>query len=328
MDEPAFPASLPVLDVGPLRDKSARRDALAREIDQACRASGFFYVKNHGVDEGLQARLEALSREFFSKPESAKREMEMSRGGSAWRGYFPLGGELTSGKPDRKEGIYFGSEGKPGLPLHGPNLFPKDLPELRTVVLDYLKAMTRLGHTLMEGIALALGLTPDYFHARYTADPLILFRLFHYPPLPKNSPDWGVGEHTDYGILTILKQDDCGGLEIKTPNGWLSAPPIPGTFVCNLGDMLDRMTGGLYRSTPHLVRNVSGKDRLSFPFFFDPNFKADVRPIELASQPPARDDRDERWDRESVHAFQGTYGEYLMRKIGKVFPALGNRVLK
>lgn len=328
MDASVSRASLPVLDLGPLREKSARRAALAREIDEACRAYGFFYVSNHGVDEALLTRLETLSREYFAKPASWKQEMGMSRGGAAWRGYFPLGGELTSGKPDRKEGIYFGSEGKPGLPLHGPNLFPKDFPEFRSVVLQYLEAMTRLGHQLMEGIALALQLAPDYFHSRYTADPLILFRIFHYPPLPPSSPDWGVGEHTDYGVLTILRQDDCGGLEVKTPQGWIAAPPIPGTFVCNLGDMLDRMTGGRYRSTPHRVRNLSGKDRLSFPFFFDPNFNADVRAIALPDDAPARDDRDERWDRESVHAFQGTYGEYLMRKIGKVFPDLGNRVLK
>ena len=92
--------------------------------------------------------------------------------------------------------------------------------------------------------------------------------------------------------------------------------------------MLDRMTSGLYRSTPHRVRNLSGRNRLSFPFFFDPNFRADVRPIELPVKAPSRDDRDERWDRESVHAFQGTYGDYLLRKVGKVFPELGGRVLK
>jgi isopenicillin N synthase-like dioxygenase len=136
-----------------------------------------------------------------------------------------------------------------------------------------------------------------------------------------------VGEHTDYGLLTILLQDDAGGLEVKSRSGWVSAPPVPGSFVCNIGDMLDRMTGGLYRSTPHRVRNTAPRDRLSFPFFFDPNFFAPVRPIELPEHQRRHDDRDERWDRASVHAFEGTYGDYLLGKVGKVFPELRSAAL-
>jgi isopenicillin N synthase-like dioxygenase len=188
-----------------------------------------------------------------------------------------------------------------------------------------MAAMTRLGHALMEGIALSLGLEASYFADRDTADPLVLFRIFNYPPQP-SSPDapsaWGVGEHTDYGLLTILKQDDAGGLEAKSKSGWIAAPPIPGTFVCNIGDMLDRMTGGRYKSTPHRVRNMSGRSRLSFPFFFDPNFNAEVKRIESPELEEVVDDRETRWDRSSIHAFSGTYGEYLLNKVGKVFPAL------
>ena len=105
----------------------------------------------------------------------------------------------------------------------------------------------------------------------------ILFRIFHYPPLPAGVEAealWSVGEHTDYGLLTILMQDEIGGLAVKSKGGWIEAPPIEGAFVCNLGDMLDRMTGGLYRSTPHRVRNRSDRGRLSFPFFFDPGWNA------------------------------------------------------
>ncbi len=158
---------------------------------------------------------------------------------------------------------------------------------------------------------------------------MILFRIFHYPSGPDPGPSeesWGVGEHTDYGLLTILKQDDVGGLEVKAAGGWIDAPPIPGSFVCNIGDMLDRMTRGLYRSTPHRVRtNTSGRDRLSFPFFFDPNFAAEVRPIEGIEAAP--DDRHDRWDRQSVHEFRGTYGDYLLGKVARVFPDLRREVL-
>ncbi len=160
---------------------------------------------------------------------------------------------------------------------------------------------------------------------------MILFRLFNYPsqPVPEGlDVQWGVGEHTDYGLLTILHQDEVGGLAVHTPGGWIDAPPIAGSFVCNIGDMLDRMTGGLYKSTPHRVkRNTSGRDRLSFPLFFDPNFEARVQRIEGLQGAEARDDSAERWDRANVHAFSGRYGDYLLAKVSKVFPQLRDEVL-
>jgi isopenicillin N synthase-like dioxygenase len=139
-----------------------------------------------------------------------------------------------------------------------------------------------------------------------------------------------VGEHTDYGLLTMLRQDSVGGLQVRTPSGWLDAPPVPGSFVCNIGDMLDRLTGGRYRSTPHRVLPPTTRDRLSWPFFFDPGLDADVRPVgrgALADGGPAADDSDHRWDGASVHEFDGTYGDYLLHKVGKVFPLLGESVL-
>jgi isopenicillin N synthase-like dioxygenase len=135
-------------------------------------------------------------------------------------------------------------------------------------------------------------------------------------------PQWGVGEHTDYGLLTMLKQDDAGGLEVKSQTRWIPAPPIPDTFICNIGDMLDRMTGGLYRSTPHRVRNIARRDRLSFPFFFDPNVAARIQPIVLPAAEAIASDREERWDHASVHDFSGTYGDYVLGKVAKVFPHL------
>lgn len=306
-------------------------EAAAAQISQACREAGFFYIIGHGVSEALQQKLEALSQQFFAQDLAAKMAISMSKGGRAWRGYFSVGDELTLGQPDLKEGIYFGAEldenhplVKAKMPMHGANLFPENMPEFRAIVLEYIAAMTALGHTLMRGIALSLGLDENYFSKRYTNDPLILFRIFNYPPNTATQPNqWGVGEHTDYGLLTILKQDDAGGLEVKTKAGWIDAPPIANSFVCNIGDMLDRMTGGLYKSTPHRVRNVSGRARLSFPFFFDPNFNAEVQPIVM----PERDDKSERWDKISVHEFNGSYGEYLLSKVGKVFPQLQKEVL-
>lgn len=326
--------SLPIIDMASLFGSNrSERAAAATKIGNACREYGFFYVTGHGICPALLADIDRAARAFFALPEREKNAIAMARGGRAWRGYFPVGGELTSGKPDQKEGIYFGTELGPddsrvraGVPLHGANLFPARPPELRNVVLDYMAAATETAHALMRGIALSLGLEADYFYDHYTNNPTILFRIFHYPPVAESSPDWGVGEHTDYGLLTLLAQDDNGGLQIKTASGWVDAPPIPGTLVCNIGDMLDRLTGGLYRSTPHRAKNVSGRGRLSFPFFFDPAFDAEIRPLpERASL--IADDHQSRWDRRSVHGFSGTYGDYLLGKVSHVFPELHREVI-
>jgi len=330
---------VPVIDVAPLVNRTAELEQTAEQIGKACRESGFFYVVGHGVDEGLSAQLEHLSRQFFAQEETVKMRIAMARGGRAWRGYFPVGNELTSGKPDRKEGIYFGSElpaDHPTViartPLHGQNLFP-EIPGFRETVLRYIESLTGLGHVLMSGIALGLGLDERYFQDRYTGDPLILFRIFNYPctkavaGVEAQEIPWGVGEHTDYGLLTILQQDETGGLQVKSRTGWVEAPPIPGSFVCNIGDMLDRLTRGIYRSTPHRVINRSQRDRLSFPFFFDPGFDARILPIEGLDRGAAEDDSIERWDHANVHEFSGTYGDYLLKKVARVFPELSDDVL-
>jgi isopenicillin N synthase-like dioxygenase len=319
-------SSVPVIDV------AGGAVAVAGEIDSACRDTGFFVVTGHGVPPALLERLDALAREFFALPDDEKAEIAMSRGGRAWRGWFPVGGELTSGAPDVKEGLYFGQERPPSdRPLHGPNLFPARPAGLRDAVLHYMDAVTALGHELLRGISAGLGLDAGWFDRHLTADPLVLFRVFHYPPVAAGDERWGVGEHTDYGLLTILAQDATGGLMVRSSDGWIDVPVVEGAFVVNLGDMLERMTAGRYKSTPHRVRNTSGVDRLSFPLFLDPAWDADVRPVPGAGAATAGaatvDDSATRWDRSSVHEWSGTYGEYLLAKVGRVFPALRDEVL-
>jgi isopenicillin N synthase-like dioxygenase len=315
---------LPVIDV------SGGVAAVAGEIDAACRDTGFFLVVGHDVPVELQSRLDALAREFFALDDAEKANIAMSLGGRAWRGWFPVGGELTSGRPDMKEGLYFGQELPPDdRPLHGPNLFPERPAGLREAVLAYMDAVTQLGHVVLRGISLALGLDEDWFARNLTADPLVLFRIFRYPVLPAGDEQWSVGEHTDYGLITILYQDDAGGLEVRGPNGWIAVPAIPNAFVVNLGDMLERMTGGRYRSTPHRVHNTT-RDRLSFPLFLDPAWDADVLPVpglgagESVGTAAGGSDR---WDGASVHEWSGTYGDYLLTKVGRVFPELRDEVL-
>ncbi len=131
-----------------------------------------------------------------------------------------------------------------------------------------------------------------------------------------------MGEHTDYGLLTILRQDDAGGLQVEVGEDWIDVPPMPDVFVCNIGDMLERATSGAYRSTPHRVRNESDRDRISMPFFLDPGWTARVSPL---VDGPAQ--ASGRWDDADPHLFDGTYGEYVMSKVSKVFPALRDEVL-
>jgi isopenicillin N synthase-like dioxygenase len=328
--------SLPIIEL------DAPAAGVASQMRAACTEHGFFYVANHGVDLSLVARLSSLAHGFFALPLEQKMTIAMEKGGIAWRGYFPVGNELTSGAPDRKEGLYFGEElddADPRVarrtPLHGKNLFPASpgAPLLRDAVLDTRSALTALGHRVCRGLAESLGLPADYLEQRYTKSPTILFRIFHYPPsmasASTTSPreTWGVGEHTDYGLLTLLAQDDVGGLEVRTARGWLDAPPREGTFVCNIGDMLERMTGGLYRSTPHRVRSHATKSRISLPFFFDPGWDAKVLPIESPRSEEEERSRQERWDGASVFDFGGTYGEYLLGKVQKVFPELARQAL-
>ena len=236
------------------------------------------------------ARLDRLAREFFALGDDEKSAIAMRHGGSAWRGWFPVGGELTSGKT-RHEGGHLLRAGarRRTTPACGPVCHctgricsPSTREGLRAAVLEYIDAVTALGHTLLRGMSIGLGLEESWFDEHLTADPLVLFRIFHYPPLDRVDDRWSVGEHTDYGLITILAQDASGGLEVRGPGGWLAAPPVDGAFVVNLGDMLERMTGGRYRSTPHRVRNASGLDRLSFPLFLDPGWNAEVLPVPLA----------------------------------------------
>ena len=341
----------------PVIDLAATNESIAEAIGDACRSLGFFYVRNHGVDRELIERLRSLSLEFFSWPESSKERFSMQHGGRAWRGYFPLGGELTSGVPDQKTGLYLGVDLPADdarvvaqQPLHGANLLPSDaeLPRLRASVNEYIGNVSALADRLLEHVAASLGLARDYFRHRYTHDPLVLFRIFLYPSIDAPpAASWGVGEHTDYGLLTLLWQDDVGGLQVRSAaaiaaaaatasssnsatartataaNAWLDVPPIDGTFVVNIGDMLDRMTAGLYRSTPHRVRvNTSGRSRLSMPLFFDPSMHAVIEPIRTPSTDEARADANSRWDHTSVHTFAGTYADYVLAKIGRVFPQL------
>ena len=316
---------IPVIDVSGL--VAGEDDAHAgRAIDAACRDTGFFLIEGHGIPARLLNQMEAASVNFFNQPRQRKAEVAMEHGGAAWRGWFPLGGELTSGVPDGKEGFYVGLDHPPdhprvltGTPLHGANLFPADPAAFGRSIRGWLESAVPVATAVMRGIAIGLGLDPDWFAAHLTADPTVLFRVFHYPPDPSYA--WGVAEHTDYGLLTLLAHDGTPGLQVRSNHEWIDVPADRDLIVCNIGDMLDRLTEGRYRSTPHRVKNTSDRSRFSFPLFFDPSWDAEVMALPLQGSPPA-DDTATRWDHSSVRAWDGTYGDYLTAKVAKVFPDL------
>ncbi|MFK7825788.1 MAG: isopenicillin N synthase family dioxygenase [Oligoflexales bacterium] len=335
---------IPVIDISHLRTKLSESSTktVSNSIASACQEYGFFMVKNHGISINLLNDILKISRQFFASPNKAKMKISMNHSGLSWRGYFPPGHELTANLPDAKEGLYFGREegvnyqGDERVPLTGPNQFPKNFPSMRPLVLSYLKELESLAQDLMTAFAIALlGYNQkDYFRLQFRDKPTILFRLFNYLSKHPGS-SWGVGEHTDYGFLTLLYQDQIGGLQVKTlSNDWIDVDPLPETFVVNIGDMMEFWSEGRFIATPHRVKPPdSGRDRISMPFFFDPAFDAILKPIPSENFLPLYQKVDlpkefKRWDGMALNTniefpFK-TYGDYLWHKVSQVFPKLAS----
>jgi isopenicillin N synthase-like dioxygenase len=256
---------------------AALRDALER--------SGFAYLVGHGVPTALIERLSQLSRDFHALPMEAKTRIKIN---AFHRGYMPFSTStiVTSSvakvtRPNQSESLMVMHETSPddptyGQPLQGPNQWPEELPELRETALAYMAQLTALGHRIGGGLAEALGLPRDWF-ASYFDRPTLFLRLLHYPEHPDEVDLFGAAPHTDYGFITLLLQDAVGGLEVRNRHGqWIAATPVEGSYVMNVGDILERWSNGRFASTPHRVRNLKPTDRYSIPFFFDPNMDAHV----------------------------------------------------
>lgn len=277
---------LPLIDVTALGggDVAAER-RVAAELGHACREIGFFYVTAHGVPQSTVESAFAAARDFFDRPIEEKLAVAIARSRHN-RGYVPLAGEqLDPSRPgDAKEAFNVGRELAPddphlraGRPFHGPNQWPQR-PGFRDAMLTYFAAVQRLCERLHRGFAIDLDLAPDFF-APFIDRPLATLRVLRYPPHPGifDGTLWGAAPHTDYGNVTILAQDDAGGLEVQRRDGvWSPAPPVPGAFVCNIGDCLMRWSNDVFVSTPHRVVNRAGKLRHSMAFFFDPNDDAPI----------------------------------------------------
>ena len=339
--QPDSHGPVPIIDFGPYiehltaRTKSPSHDrirqellrSLGEQLDRACLDIGFFYCINHGVDPSLREAMFQQSAAFFHLPQEVKDEIGLDRH-PYYRGYARFGHERTLGKPDLHESLDYSVEypadhplSNLGIPLMGPNPYPRAsmLPHFRTILSLYWQAVQQLGERMMSALAVGMGLHETYFTDKFS-DPYCGIRLLRYPSLHRQQlntsklPDWvegamaegahGVGPHTDFGCLTILAQDDIGGLQVLQRSGkalssgievpaehetnskdWADVPPIKDSFVVNIGDMIEVWTNGRYKATLHrVVQNTSwpAKDRYSIPFFYEPNFACEVSPLDLS----------------------------------------------
>ncbi|RDX71257.1 putative 2-oxoglutarate-dependent dioxygenase [Mucuna pruriens] len=309
-------SSIPIIDISPLLakadDPKMAEDPgvleVATQLDKACTEAGFFYVKGHGVPDTLLKEVREVTRKFFELPYEEKAKIKMSPA-TGFRGYERIGENITQGVPDMHEAIDCyrevtkGTYGDLGKVIEGSNEWPQNPPTF-----EVLMEEADLARKIMRGIALALGGSPDEFEGQRAGNPFWVMRLIGYPGVSSVNGtnvlenDIGCGAHTDYGLLTLLNQDDdINALQVRNLSGeWISAPPVPGSFVCNIGDMLKIYSNGLYESTLHRVINNNSKYRVSVT-----NFDTAVEPLDTHK---TRANGNKKFER-------AVYGEHLISKV-------------
>ncbi|OKH79989.1 isopenicillin N synthase family oxygenase [Mycolicibacterium sp.] len=275
---------VPIVDISGLTSADPdERVRVATEIGKAARDVGFFYISGTGMPETLFDNMLSCVKEFFALPldEKMRSYIGLSR---CHRGYVPVGEEgLETGPPDLKEAFDTAldlpaddPDHLAGNPMLGPNTWP-ELPGFADAVTAYYRAVLEVGHRLLWAFAVALGEDPDTFARHATKTPSQL-RLIHYPYNPEAEDAQGIGAHTDYECFTLLKPT-APGLEVMNGAGdWIDVPPIPGTYVVNIGDMLELWTNGTFIATSHRVRRVK-EERYSFPLFFNVDYHTEVKPL-------------------------------------------------
>jgi isopenicillin N synthase-like dioxygenase len=279
--------SIPTIDISPLRDPTHGdyADTIAA-ILEACTDIGFLSITGTGIAAQTVDQVRQTCREIFAIEESSKWQQAITR--DNYRGYIPMGFFTPndgSGTADKYEGYKLHHEVAPKDPirkdcaLYGPNLWPRELPQAREVILGYWQELDAVADLLLAALEVGLGLTSNSLRQAFRT-PLTNMSLLHYPPQAPDEPGFGIHPHKDTDALTIIAPDPVGGLEVQTRDGsWITPNCPPGGFVVNIGDMLELWSGGRLVSTPHRVVNKSGKERYSFPYFAVPRHDVEVHPL-------------------------------------------------
>lgn len=291
-------STIPVIDLSKLDGTAEQRSEFLSELRVAARDIGFFYLTNHGVDQHLLSQVQKLSRDFFALPQQDKDRVAMVNS-KHFRGYNRAASERTRGQPDWREQFDLGAERVP-LPqtatspawtrLQGPNQWPEALPELKPLLLKWQKTMTAMSLRILRAFAEALSLPIEAFDPLYGDKPNEHIKLIRYPGRAEHESNQGVGAHKDSGFLTFLLQDKQKGLQVEIEKDrWVDALPIEGSFVVNIGELLELATNGYLRATVHRVLAPPGaSERLSLAFFLGARLDAVIPvfqlPAELAAQ--------------------------------------------
>ena len=287
---------VPVIDLGGASGmgQPATVARVAEEIGDACRDWGFFQIVNHGIEAAHIQRVWRVVTDFFALPRNDKRALERSSD-NPW-GYFDR--ELTKNQRDKKEifdiGPYVETGSVSDDPFSGATPWPAAQPAFRSVMRAHFEACERLSMTVLEAICISLGLPRNrlggYFEPRHTS----FLRLNYYPvedplsDLPetdRDGADLGVHHHTDAGAVTVLIQDDVGGLQVFKDGLWHIVEPVDGAFVINIGDMVQVWSNDAYRAALHRAAAMDRVDRYSIPFFFNPSYDSLIEPLERAGAP-------------------------------------------
>lgn len=285
---------IPVIDVGGLVTGEAGAVArIAQEMRAASETAGFFYVANHGVPDEVCVGAREAAAEFFARPDDEKQRVKVN---DLHRGYVGFGQTKLSddARTDLKETFVWGLElptDDPdvvaGKKLMGPNQWPADAPAFESALMRFYSALSDCAQMLLRPLAVGIDLPEDWFVERFRK-PLARGAVLRYPEQPPTAPgdQFGTSAHTDYGGITLVWQDRSGGLEVLNRDGdWVSAIPMPGTFVVNIGDLMERWTNHRFASNPHRVVNRSGGERYSMALFFDPDFDTVIDCIDTCTGP-------------------------------------------
>ncbi|KRE77448.1 isopenicillin N synthase family dioxygenase [Arthrobacter sp. Soil763] len=290
--------SLPVLDISRLNAGPEEAARFREELRDAMHDVGFIYLAGHGIPQELTDAMLEVSRRFFDLPEEQKLAIENIHS-PQFRGYTRVGGEITDGGVDWREQIDIGVERDtvqpgPGVPdywrLEGPNLWPEGLPGMRETVTEWTERLSAVSLDLLRALAVSLGAPEDTFDAAFAAQAFPMLKIVRYPGESDPEPKQGVGSHRDGGVLTLLLvEPGKGGLQVEHQGEWIDAPQVPGTFVVNIGEMLELATNGYLKATLHrVISPLRGTDRISLPFFFNPALDATMPRLAVSPEFQAR----------------------------------------